>query len=136
MKIKEKYQKVMNEFVRRALEEYGDKIDSIILFGSVARGEAGKESDIDILVVAVGDRFKIRRELSELVLDILLETGEYISVKTLSMEDFKFLKEIKSSFLKNVMQDGVFIERTKVTARKGGIETFGSKGAAQRRLFR
>jgi len=116
MKIKEKYRKVVNEFVKRALEKYGDKIDSIILFGSVARGEAGKESDIDILVVAVGDRFKIRRELSEIVLDILLETGEYISVKTLSMENFKFLKEVKSSFLKNVMQEGVFIERDKVTA--------------------
>lgn len=116
MKIKGKYRKVANEFVRRALEKYGDKINSIVLFGSVARGEAGKESDIDILVVAVGDRFKIRRELSELVLDILLETGEYISVKTLSIEDFEFLKEIKSSFLKNVMHEGVFIGRGKVTA--------------------
>ena len=116
MKIKEKYRKVVTEFVRRALEKYGDKINSIVLFGSVARGEAGKESDIDILVVAAGDRFKIRRELSELVLDILLETGEYISVKTLSMEDFEFLKGIKSSFLKNVMQEGVFIGRGKVTA--------------------
>lgn len=82
----------MNEFVRRALEKYGDKIDSIILFGSVARGEAREGSDIDILVVAVGDRFRMRRELSGIVLDILLETGEYISVKTLSIEDFKFLK--------------------------------------------
>ena len=116
MKIKEKYRKVVNEFVRRTLEKCGDKIDSIILFGSVARGEAGKESDIDILVVVIGDRFKIRRELSELVLDILLETGEYISVKTLSIEDFKFLKEIKSSFLKNIVQEGVFFERGKVTA--------------------
>lgn len=82
----------MNEFVRRALEKYDDKIDSIILFGSVARGEAREGSDIDILVVAGGDRFRMRRELSGIVLDILLETGEYISVKTLSIEDFKFLK--------------------------------------------
>ena len=116
MKIKEKYQKVVNEFVRRALEKYDDEIDSIILFGSVARGEAREESDIDVLVVAVGDRFRMRRELSEIVLDILLETGEYVSVKTLAIEDFKFLKEIKSSFLRNVMQEGVFIERGKVTA--------------------
>lgn len=115
-KIKEKYHKVITEFVRGALEKYGDKINSIVLFGSVARGEAGKESDIDILVVAVGDRFKIRRELSELVLDILLKTGEYISVKTLSMEDFEFLTEIKSSFLKNVMQEGVLVGRGNVTA--------------------
>jgi predicted nucleotidyltransferase len=116
MKIYEKYRKAADEFVRRALEKHGGKIDSIILFGSVARGEAREESDIDILVVAVGDRFRMRRELSGIVLDILLETGEYISVKTLSVEDFKFLKEVKSSFLSNVIKEGVFIERGKVIA--------------------
>jgi predicted nucleotidyltransferase len=116
MKIYEKYRESVNEFVRRALEKYGDKIDSIILFGSVARGEAREESDIDILVVAVGDRFRMRRELSGIVLDILLETGEYISVKTLSIEDFNFLKEEESSFLSNVIKEGVFIERGKAIA--------------------
>ena len=116
MQIEEKYQEVVDEFVRRARKRYEDKIESIILFGSVARGEAGKESDIDILVVVIGDRFRMRRELSEIVLDILLETGEYISVKTLSTEDLKFLKKIKSSFLSNVVQEGVFIER-------GGVVT-------------
>ena len=116
MQIQEKNQEAVDEFVRRALRKYDDKIDSIILFGSVARGEAGKESDIDILVVVIGDRFRMRRELSEIVLDILLETGEYISVKTLSTENFKFLKRIKSSFLRNVVQEGVFIER-------GGVVT-------------
>ncbi|MEA2015170.1 MAG: nucleotidyltransferase domain-containing protein [Actinomycetota bacterium] len=116
MKIYEKYRKAADEFARRALEGYGDKIDSIILFGSVARGEPVEESDIDILVVAVGDRFRMRRELSGIVLDMLLETGEYLSVKTLSVEDFKFLKEVKSSFLSNVIKEGVFIERGKVIA--------------------
>ena len=51
MKIQRKYQKAVDEFVKRALGKYKDKIDSIILFGSIARGEAREESDIDILVV-------------------------------------------------------------------------------------
>jgi len=116
MQIQANYQEAVDEFVRRAREKYEDKIDSIILFGSVARGEAGRESDIDILVVIVGDRFRMRRKLSEIVLDILLETGEYISVKTLSIENFKFLKDLKSSFLSNVIREGIFIER-------GGVVT-------------
>ena len=116
MQIQEEYQEAVKEFVRRAREKYEDKIDSIILFGSVARGEAGRESDIDILVVIVGDRFRMRRKLSEIVLDILLETGEYISVKTLSIENFKYLKDLKSSFLSNVIREGIFIER-------GGVVT-------------
>jgi predicted nucleotidyltransferase len=116
MQIQANYQEAVDEFVRRAREKYEDEIDSIILFGSVARGEAGRESDIDILVVIVGDRFRMRRKLSEIVLDILLETGEYISVKTLSIENFKFLKDLKSSFLSNVIREGIFIER-------GGVVT-------------
>jgi len=109
--MEEKHQEVIDEFAQKALRKYKDKIDSIILFGSVARGEAKEDSDIDILVVVVGDRFKMRRELSGIVLDMLLETGKYISVKTLSMEDFKFLREVKSSFLSNVIKEGVYIER-------------------------
>ena len=112
--MEEKHQEVIDEFAQKALRKYKDKIDSIILFGSVARGEAKEDSDIDILVVVVGDRFKMRRELSGIVLDMLLETGKYISVKTLSMEDFKFLREVKSSFLSNVIKEGVYIERGKV----------------------
>ena len=109
MNIQERYRKPIEEFVRRALERYRDEIESIILFGSVARGDYDEESDVDILVVTVWDRFRMKRELSGIVLDILLKTGKYISVKTLSVEDFKFLKEIKSSFLSNVIKEGVFI---------------------------
>ena len=51
MQIHKKYRGAVEEFVRKVLERYRDKIESIILFGSVARGGAGEESDIDILVV-------------------------------------------------------------------------------------
>lgn len=51
MKILDKYRKAVDEFVERVLDKYSDRIDSIILFGSVARGEAKEESDIDILVI-------------------------------------------------------------------------------------
>jgi predicted nucleotidyltransferase len=34
------------------VEEFGNKLVSLVLFGSLARGDAGAESDIDILLVA------------------------------------------------------------------------------------
>lgn len=91
--------------------QYKDSIATIVLFGSVARGEEREESNIDLLIVTFMDRFKLRRELATLVLDILFETGEYLSIKTLSMDDFESLKQLKSSFLSNVMRDGIFIDR-------------------------
>jgi len=33
--VQKKYQKAIREFVERALKSYGDRIESIVLFGSV-----------------------------------------------------------------------------------------------------
>ena len=57
------------------IERYGDKIREIILYGSYARGEASKDSDIDLLVL-IDDTINpsdVRRSLSDLLFDILLE---------------------------------------------------------------
>ena len=105
MQIQEKYQEAVNEFVRRALRRYEDKIDSIILFGSVARGEAREDSDIDILVVGEGDEAEGWRAMCGLAFDVLLDVEEYISIKVLGLEDLK----AENPFIKNVMQEGVKI---------------------------
>jgi hypothetical protein len=46
MKIQREYREAVDEFVNRALQKYGADIDSIILFGSVARGEAKEDYGI------------------------------------------------------------------------------------------
>jgi len=107
MKISERRRKAVEEYVRRALDKYGDRIESIILFGSVARGEAGEESDIDILVVTRKEDFRLRRMLIEIAFDILLDTGENISVKALSKDEFERHKNF--SFLKSVISEGIKI---------------------------
>ena len=95
----------MDEFIRRALEKYKDRIDTIILFGSVVRGEAREDSDIDILIVTKEEDFRLRHILIGIASDILLETEENISVKALSKNDFE--KHKNFSFLRNVISEGV-----------------------------
>lgn len=59
---------LINLYVEVLRERYHDRLVSVALFGSIVRGEAVRESDIDILVVVeglppdVGARF---RELTE-----------------------------------------------------------------------
>ncbi len=104
-KIPKRYQAPVQEFVKVALEKYGDLIERIILFGSVARGEATEESDIDILVV--GDT-----SLEELVgvsFPILLDEGELISAKNMKKDHFTYLVWHGYSFIKNVLQEGVVL---------------------------
>ena len=105
MQIQKKYRGAVEEFVRRVLERYRDKIDSIILFGSVARGEAKEDSDIDVLIVIKKEDFKLRRALIGVAFDILLETGSDISVKVLSKNEFEDRRDF--SFLRNIISEGV-----------------------------
>ena len=102
MKIQERYQRAVDEFVRRAVEKYKDRIDEIILFGSVARGEAGEDSDIDILVIWKGNEAEGWRAMSGLAFDVLLDVEEYISVKVLGLEDLK----AENPFVNNVIKGG------------------------------
>ena len=97
--------KSIEEFVKRAIDTYGDRIKSITLFGSVARGTARADSDIDLLVVVDREDFRLRRELIGIAFDILLETGLDLSIKVISSSDFQARKSF--SFLRNVQAEGV-----------------------------
>ncbi len=87
----------------RIEKNHHHEIESIILFGSVARGEARKDSDIDILVITKKEDFQLRRLFIGKAFDIFLKTGNNISVKVISHHDFQLTKNY--SFLKNVLSD-------------------------------
>ena len=85
------------------------EIEKIILFGSVARGEDTKESDIDILIVTcnINNDLKISDDVYGKVMDILLETGEYLSTKMVPIEHYQ--KRSNSYFYINVENEGILI---------------------------
>ena len=83
------------------------EIEKIILFGSVARGEDTEDSDIDILIVTKNDddEFKIEDDIYSKVTDIVIDTGEYLSVKIRSINHYN--RYIHFSFYMNVEKDGL-----------------------------
>ncbi|MDB9250719.1 nucleotidyltransferase domain-containing protein [Halorubrum ezzemoulense] len=65
-------------FVARAQATLTDADDiddllGIVIFGSVARGEADRQSDIDCFVVVDGDRTTARRQITDIVADLQSE---------------------------------------------------------------
>ncbi|MEM0093975.1 MAG: nucleotidyltransferase domain-containing protein [Thermofilum sp.] len=50
--MKEPYKSILLELVEALRRRLGDSLVSVVVYGSVARGEARRDSDIDLLVVA------------------------------------------------------------------------------------
>lgn len=79
------------------------EIEKIILYGSVARDEDSKDSDIDILIIVsnVDDDLKIEDDIYEKTFDTLLKTGESSLYRWLIMNTIKnihiflFIKMLK-----------------------------------------
>jgi predicted nucleotidyltransferase len=61
-------------FAHRAASRFADRIARIVLFGSVARGSDGPESDVDVLVVVRSRDREVREGLDEIAFDVLSST--------------------------------------------------------------
>ena len=107
--LQKRYRKPIEEFVRRALEGYRDRIEDIILFGSVARGEGKEDSDVDILVIWKGDKLEGWDVLEDIAMDILLEYGQLISIKIIHPQEYFGMINTGSSFIQNIKKEGVAI---------------------------
>jgi predicted nucleotidyltransferase len=80
------------------------KAEAVVLFGSHARGQAGANSDVDLLVIAESDlpRHKRSRQLHLMfkpypfAMDILVYTPEEVEAE----------REFKPSFISRVLREG------------------------------
>jgi uncharacterized protein (UPF0332 family)/predicted nucleotidyltransferase len=94
----------LEQFTQRLLaSDAKDQIAKVILFGSVARGDARQDSDVDVLIFAFGDLRKLSEVCAEVSLDIVMESGEYIQALVYCIDDFS---PPRSYFLYRVMRYG------------------------------
>jgi len=87
-------------------ESYGEGIKQVILYGSHARGEATRNSDVDVLVLVDQslNPSEVRESIGDLLFDIILEEGEVISVMAAPEELYR---NYNSPFMLNVRKEGI-----------------------------
>ena len=93
----------IEHFTSNAKKMLKNNLVDILIYGSVARGESKEESDIDLIVIVKRNAFKTQMKLAALAFDILMETGEYISVQTLKSREL----ERDTIFLHNVRREAI-----------------------------
>jgi predicted nucleotidyltransferase len=92
---------VVEEVVRRVVQVASP--EKIILFGSAARGEAGRESDVDLLVVKAGaDPLDVARRIYR----HLFGAGAAVDVVVVTPEDVDRYRDNPALVIKHALTEG------------------------------
>lgn len=109
MKNEELISKISKELSSDLLKHYGNKLKSIILFGSYARGDNRPDSDMDIMVIFDCSKDEVMDyidDISWISSDLSLDNDILISIVIRDKETFDNNLNILP-FYQNVMNEGV-----------------------------
>ena len=105
--VNEEIQKFINE-VKKIL---GDRLKKVILYGSYARGDYNKKSDVDIMILTDLSFEEIegyRDKISDAAFEIELKTGIILSPVVKNIEKYNVRRKFVP-FYKNVEKEGVVL---------------------------
>ena len=105
--IAESVQHAVRDFTARLRDRFPKEIDGIRLYGSVARGTATKDSNVDILVLVKKRTEATEETIINLVCDVLNEHGVFIETVTMTSADYKKALNCQYPFTLNVERDSV-----------------------------
>lgn len=107
----EKEKNTIYLFQDRIMKAFGEKIISLYLFGSNARGDAGPESDIDLLVITAEDEWRLADKIRVIGYEIDDTIDYKLSIIVIPKKRIDYMQEYGFSFAKNVFTEGVALSR-------------------------
>lgn len=98
--------RILSKYLRK-LRPIRNRIESIWLFGSRARGDHRPDSDYDLLIVVDKRDRKILNAVYGAVVDLQLEEVVDISAKVFTREKYVELLKLRTPFMKAVLKEGI-----------------------------
>lgn len=103
--------KEIQEFIKELQKLLGKRLKKVILYGSYARGDYNKKSDVDIMILTDLSFEEIedyRDKISDIAYDIELNTGIILSPVIKNIEKYNSRVSFVP-FYKNVEKEGVVL---------------------------
>ena len=85
----------------------GDQLVSMVLFGSLARGDHNDDSDIDVAVIVRGLNRKLKNQILDEVAELELVHHRPLSVFVISEEEFNHLRNRERRIALDIDRDGI-----------------------------
>ena len=104
-------QKILNKFLEEVKQILENRIKKIILYGSYARGDYNKQSDVDIMILtdlSFEEIENYRDKISDIAYDIELNTGIILSPIIKNIEKYNARVNFVP-FYKNIQEEGVVL---------------------------
>jgi uncharacterized protein len=105
--LSEKEEQVIKKFKQELIERYPDKVVTVLVYGSKARGDYHDESDIDVLVIAKESDWKFSDKVREIGYALDEEIDYRLSIQVMSKEKIAYLRENNFGFAQSILRDAV-----------------------------
>ncbi|MDY6771367.1 MAG: nucleotidyltransferase domain-containing protein [Candidatus Nanohaloarchaea archaeon] len=100
---RDRHEEAFDRFREQVMDRFGDRVEKLILFGSVARGDHGEDSDVDVLIVV--DDKSVKQDIVGIAFDIMLATDIYISPKVISTDQLARMERMNGSLLDSIQEE-------------------------------
>jgi len=100
---------IVEEFKRQVEQRFPGELIRVVVFGSKVRGDATRESDVDVLVIIHSEGWRLGDEIRSLGYALELEHGVVLSIQVMSERHYEALRLFGSQFFKAVEQEGVSV---------------------------
>ena len=100
-------QKWLEEFQTAVRKQYANAVKDIVIYGSKARGDWHKDSDIDVLLILANDGAGQRETIETLAYDLSVTADALPLLMTLTEEEW--CRQSGTAFWRAVERDGVSV---------------------------
>ncbi len=96
-------------YVKRVALDFPDKVQSIVLYGSQARGDARQDADIDLFIVINQNSLSLKQALAEIAWQVQFTHNVIISDIIRSVDQFQQMTNERFPYFINLENEGILL---------------------------